>query len=209
MNSRTRVKICGITRPMDAMSAIEQGADAIGLVFFEGSPRYVSIQQAREIAEQVPAFVTVVGLFVNADANYIKQVISEVGLDLLQFHGDETPEECTCYGLPFIKAVRVKTDTNLVQYAKAFSSARGLLLDAYTEGVAGGTGHVFDWNLIPGNLGMPVILAGGLSANNVAEAIKQVQPYAVDISGGVESAKGIKDAAKIAAFMQQVYKSTL
>lgn len=203
------MKICGITRPIDAMSAIEQGADAIGLVFFEDSPRYVSIRQAKEVVKQVPAFVTVVGLFVNANANYIKQVISEVGLDLLQFHGDETPEECACYGLPFIKAVRVKTDTNLVQYAKAFSSARGLLLDAYAEGVAGGTGHVFDWNLIPDNLGMPVILAGGLSANNVAEAIKQVQPYAVDISGGVESAKGIKDAAKIAAFMQQVYKSTL
>ncbi len=206
MSLRTRVKVCGITRLEDAKSAIEQGADAIGLVFYEASPRHVSIEQAHDIANQVPAFVTVVGLFVNAEASYIKRVILTVGLDLLQFHGDETPEECAKYGLPFIKAIRVKNDTNLVQYAEAFSGAKGLLLDTYTEGVVGGTGHVFDWNLIPTTLSMPVILAGGLNAGNVAQAIKQVNPYAVDISGGVESAKGIKDAAKIAAFMQQVYK---
>lgn len=206
MSLRTRVKICGITRLEDALSAVEHGADAIGLVFYEPSPRYVTIGQAKEIAKQIPAFVTIVGLFVNAEPAYINQVITEVGLDLLQFHGDETPEECARYSLPFIKAIRVKSDTNLVQYAKEFSAAKGLLLDTYTEGVAGGTGHVFDWTLIPAHLDKPVILAGGLNTDNVAKAIKQVQPYAVDISGGVESAKGIKDAAKIAAFMQQVYK---
>ncbi|HSI43345.1 MAG TPA: phosphoribosylanthranilate isomerase [Methylotenera sp.] len=202
---RTRVKICGITRVEDALNAIELGTDAIGLVFFEQSPRNISIEQAKEIARVIPAFVTVVGLFVDAEPEFIKQVISTVGLDLLQFHGDETTEECARYGIPFIKAIRVRNDTNLVQYAKEFSGAKGLLLDTYAEGVAGGTGHVFDWSLIPENLGITVILAGGLNAENVAQAIKQVKPYAVDISGGVESAKGIKDAAKIAAFMQQVY----
>ena len=202
---RTRVKICGITRVEDALKAVELGADAIGLVFYTPSPRNVSIQQAMEIANQVPAFVSVVGLFVDAEAGFINEVISQVKLDLLQFHGDETPEECARYRMPFIKAIRVKADTNLVQYADKFTAAKALLLDAYTEGVAGGTGNVFDWNLIPKNLAKPVILAGGLTVNNVAQAIEQVQPYAVDISGGVEATKGIKDAAKIAAFMQQVY----
>jgi phosphoribosylanthranilate isomerase len=189
----------------DALTAVAQGADAIGLVFYAPSPRAVSIEQAVAIAEQMPAFVSVVGLFVNAEEHYIKEVTSRVQLDLLQFHGDETPEQCAQYGLPFIKAVRVKSDTNLVQYAKDYSASRALLLDTYTEGVAGGTGHVFDWGLIPPDLNKPVVLAGGLTAENVALAIKQVKPYAVDVSGGVEASKGIKDAAKIAAFMQQVY----
>ena len=201
-----RVKICGITRIEDALSAINEGADAIGLVFYDKSPRNVSIKQAMQIANQIPAFVSVVGLFVNADASFINDVISKVKLDLLQFHGDETPEECASYSLPYIKAVRVKTDTNLVQYAYEFSLAKALLLDAYAEGVAGGTGNVFDWNLIPKQLPKPVILAGGLTAGNVAQAIAQMSPYAVDVSGGVEASKGIKDPVKIAAFMQQVYK---
>lgn len=203
---RVRVKICGITRVEDALNAVENGADAIGLVFYEPSPRNVSIEQAIEIANKIPAFVTIVGLFVNAEPEFLRSVISQVKLDLLQFHGDETPQECARYGLPFIKAIRVKSDTNLVQCAKDFSVARGLLLDAYTEGIAGGTGNVFDWGLIPADLEKPVILAGGLNAQNVAQAISQVKPYAVDVSGGVEASKGIKDAAKIAAFMQQVYK---
>ena len=202
---RVRVKICGITRVEDALTAIEQGADAIGLVFYEQSPRNVSIKQAIEIANNIPAFVSVVGLFVNAEPSFINEVISHVKLDLLQFHGDETPEQCAQYRLPFIKAVRVKSDTNLVQYARDFAAAKGLLLDTYTEGVPGGTGHVFDWNLIPKQLTKPVILAGGLNADNVAEAISRVRPYAVDISGGVEVSKGIKDSAKIAAFIRQVY----
>ncbi|MDO9393400.1 MAG: phosphoribosylanthranilate isomerase [Methylotenera sp.] len=203
---RVRVKICGITRIEDALSAVEHGADAIGLVFYDQSPRNVSTSQAMEIANNIPAFVSVVGLFVNAESSFINEVISKVKLDLLQFHGDETPEECASYTLPFIKAIRVKNDTNLVQYANDFSVARALLLDAYTEGVAGGTGHVFDWNLIPKQLTKQVILAGGLNADNVALAIQQVSPYAVDVSGGVEASKGIKDAEKIAAFMRQVYK---
>ncbi|MDO9206038.1 phosphoribosylanthranilate isomerase [Methylotenera sp.] len=203
---RVRVKICGITRIEDALSAVEHGADAIGLVFYDQSPRNVSTSQAMEIANNIPAFVSVVGLFVNAESSFINEVISKVKLDLLQFHGDETPEECASYTLPFIKAIRVKNDTNLVQYANDFSVARALLLDAYTEGVAGGTGHVFDWNLIPKQLTKQVILAGGLNADNVALAIQQVNPYAVDVSGGVEASKGIKDAEKIAAFMRQVYK---
>lgn len=204
---RVRAKICGITRVEDALSAVEQGADAIGLVFYDQSPRNVSIKQAIEIASNVPAFVSVVGLFVNAEPSFINQVISNVKIDLLQFHGDEAPEECASYSLPFIKAIRVKSDTNLVQYAIDYSTAKALLLDAYTEGVAGGTGHVFDWNLIPKQLAKPIILAGGLKADNVSQAIQQVRPYAVDVSGGVEASKGIKDAVKIAAFMRQVYSN--
>jgi len=202
---RVRVKICGITRVEDALNAVEHGADAIGLVFYEPSPRNVEILQAIEIENKIPAFVTVVGLFVNAEPEFVRKVISQVKLDLLQFHGEESPQECASYGLPFIKAIRVKSDTNLVQCAKDFSASKALLLDTFTDGVAGGTGHVFDWNLIPAALDKPVILAGGLNAQNVAQAIKQVRPYAVDVSGGVEISKGIKDAAKIAAFMQQVY----
>ncbi len=205
---RVRVKICGITQLEDALNAVEQGADAIGLVFYESSPRNVTINQAREIARQIPAFVSVVGLFVNAAPSFINEVISQVKIDLLQFHGEETPEECMQYNLPFIKAIRVRADTNLIQYAKDFSAAKGLLLDAYTEGVAGGTGHVFDWNLIPKQLTKPVILAGGLNVDNVSRAIAQVKPYAVDISGGVEASKGIKDIAKITAFMEQVYSKS-
>lgn len=203
---RVRVKICGITRVEDALVAVRNGADAIGLVFYAPSPRSVSIAQAQEIANKIPAFVTVVALFVNAEASFINEVISQVKIDLLQFHGDETPEECAQYRLPFIKAIRVKLDTNLVQCSIDFSTAKALLLDTYTEGVAGGTGHVFDWNLIPSQLTKSVILAGGLTSDNVAQAIAQVSPYAVDVSGGVEVSKGIKDAAKIAAFMQQVYQ---
>lgn len=202
---RVRVKICGITRLEDALNVVEQGADAIGLVFYAQSPRSVTISQAIEIANNIPAFVSVVGLFVNADPRFVNEVIGQVKLDLLQFHGDETPQECAQYGLPFIKAVRVKSDTNLVQYAQEFVAAKGLLLDAYTEGVMGGTGHVFDWSLIPKQLTKPVILAGGLNADNVVQAILQVRPYAVDISGGIELSKGIKDAEKVAAFMGQVY----
>jgi phosphoribosylanthranilate isomerase len=201
---RVRVKICGITRLEDALDAVAQGADAIGLVFYEGSPRNVTISQAAEIVNQIPAFVSTVGLFVNAESSFIREVISKVKLDLLQFHGDETASECAAFSHPFIKAIRVKSDTNLVQYAEDFSAAKALLLDTYAEGVAGGTGQVFDWNLIPKELAKPVILAGGLTADNVARAISLVNPYAVDVSGGVEASKGIKDVAKIAAFMQQV-----
>lgn len=206
---RTRVKICGITRAEDALEAVRQGADAIGLVFYTNSPRNVMLAQAAEIVSKVPAFVTVVGLFVDAEPAFIQEVLSSVKLDLLQFHGDETPSACRQYSRPYMKAIRVKNGTNLVQYATDYADAKALLLDAFAEGVPGGTGLVFDWSLIPQNLPLPVVLAGGLNAENVGLAIEQVRPYAVDVSGGVEASKGIKDAAKIAAFMRGVSNATI
>ncbi len=201
---RTRVKICGITNDEDALNAVKYGADAIGLVFYAPSPRYVNIKQAQEIVAAIPPFVSVVGLFVNAATAEIETVISQVRIDVIQFHGDENAAECERIKLPYLKAIRVKNDTNLLQCEVEFSSAKALLLDTYSETAFGGTGHIFDWKLIPENMQMPVILAGGLNAENVAEAIKQVRPYAVDVSGGVEMTKGIKDVTKIAAFMQSV-----
>lgn len=206
---RTRVKICGITRPQDAQAAIDAGCDAIGLVFYEPSPRFVSKERAAEIVATIPPFVSVVGLFVNAEPTYIQQVLQHVRLDLLQFHGDETALECQQLGMPYMKAIRVKAETNLLQYAEEFKQARALLLDAYVEGVPGGTGQAFDWNIIPKALPIPVVLAGGLTPDNVSAAIMQVKPYAVDVSGGVEVEKGIKDAAKIAAFMRGVSHASL
>jgi phosphoribosylanthranilate isomerase len=203
----TRTKICGITRVEDALSAAHNGADAIGLVFYQRSPRHVSIAQARQLAAALPPFVSVVGLFVNAETAFMREVLAGVPLDLLQFHGDETPEYCAQFFQPYIKAIRVKPGVDLLQCASDFRGAKGLLLDAHVEGTPGGTGTAFDWTLIPGKLPLPVILSGGLDAENVAEAIKQVQPYAVDVSSGVEAGKGIKDAAKIAAFINEVKKT--
>jgi phosphoribosylanthranilate isomerase len=191
------------------MAAVRHGADAIGLVFVESSPRHVDIAQAKAAILGLPPFITVVGLFVDADPSYIERVLQEVHLDMLQFHGDESPEECQRYARPYMKAIRVRPDTNLLQYALDYQRASALLLDAHVEGVAGGTGQRFDWTLIPADLPMPIVLAGGLNAENVAGAIKQVRPYAVDVSGGVESQKGIKDAGKIAAFMRGVTDAAL
>ena len=201
---RTRVKICGITRVEDALAAVECGADAIGLVFYAESPRNISLQVAQQIVAALPPFVSVVGLFVNASANKIQTVLAQLQLDVLQFHGDETAAECAQFNLPYLKAIRVKPDTNLLQYCDEFNSAQALLLDAHSDAAYGGTGLTFDWALIPQNLPKPIILAGGLNPANVSAAIRQVQPYAVDVSGGVEESKGIKDAAKIAAFMRAV-----
>lgn len=206
---RTRVKICGITSAADAHAAVQQGCDAIGLVFYEPSPRNVTIEQARHIVSSLPPFVCAVGLFVDAPEQEIRDVLWQVHLDLLQFHGEETPEECGRYDVPYIKAVRVRQSTNLLQYAAVYGDARALLLDTYKEGTAGGTGEVFDWSLIPETLPKPVVLAGGLNPDNVADAIRRVRPYAVDVSGGVEKSKGIKDAARIAAFMQGVQDAAL
>lgn len=202
--SVVRSKICGITRIEDALVAAEAGADAIGLVFYAKSPRAVSIQQARDIVAALPAFVTTVGLFVNASREELNDVLAGVALDLLQFHGDESPAECESYQRPYIKALRVKPGDDIAQLASPYAKARGILLDTYVPGVPGGTGAAFDWSLVPSGLPQPVILAGGLSAANVQAAIEQVRPYAVDVSGGVEAGKGIKDAAKIRAFMQAV-----
>ena len=201
---RTRVKICGITRIEDAICAVQSGADAIGLVFYAESPRNISLQVAQEIVDALPPFISVVGLFVNASENKIQTVLAQLRLDVLQFHGDETAAECAQFNLPYLKAIRVKPDTNLLQYCDEFNSAQALLLDAHSDAAYGGTGRTFDWRLIPQNLPTPIILAGGLNPENVGAAIRQVQPYAVDVSGGVELSKGIKDAAKIAAFMRQV-----
>ena len=202
--SVVRSKICGITRIEDALIAAEAGVDAIGLVFYAKSPRAVSIQQARDIVAALPAFVTTVGLFVNASREELNDVLAGVALDLLQFHGDESPAECESYQRPYIKALRVKPGDDIAQLAAPYAKARGILLDTYVPGVPGGTGAAFDWSLVPSGLPQPVILAGGLSAANVQAAIEQVRPYAVDVSGGVEAGKGIKDAAKIRAFMQAV-----
>jgi phosphoribosylanthranilate isomerase len=199
-----QVKICGITRIEDARSAVAHGCDAIGLVFYAPSPRYVDPAAASAIVAALPPFVSAVGLFVNADPAYVREVLAQVRLDLLQFHGDETPEYCRQFGVPYLKAVRVRPETNLLQYAAAYADAKALLLDAYVSGTPGGTGTTFDWTLIPQDLPKPVILAGGLDAENVSEAINQTHPYAVDVSGGVERQKGIKDAGKIAAFMRGV-----
>lgn len=201
---RTRVKICGITRVEDAVSAVEHGCDAIGLVFYEPSPRFVAPNIASAIAAQLPPFVAAVGLFVNAAPEFVYEVLAQVRLDVLQFHGDESPEYCRQFGVPYLKAVRVRSETNLLQYAATYADAKALLLDAYVSGTPGGTGTTFDWGLIPQDLPKPVILAGGLDAGNVSEAIRQCRPYAVDVSGGVEREKGIKDADKIAAFMRGV-----
>ena len=200
----TRVKICGITRVQDGLDAVRLGAHAIGLVFYDASPRAVNAGQARAIVDALPPFVTAVGLFVNADPAAVRSTLASVPLQLLQFHGDETPAFCSAFGVPYLKAVRVRPGVDLLQYARDFREARGLLLDAYVEGVRGGTGATFDWSLIPRDLDLPVVLSGGLESGNVEAAIRAVRPWAVDVSSGVESAKGIKDAVKIEAFMNGV-----
>jgi phosphoribosylanthranilate isomerase len=200
----TRVKICGITRVQDGLAAVRLGAHAIGLVFYDASPRAVTTEQARLIVDALPPFVTAVGLFVNAQPDAVRKTLAAVPLQLLQFHGDETPAYCSAFGVPYLKAVRVRAGVDLLQYASDFRDARGLLLDAYVEGVRGGTGATFDWSLIPRDLSLPIVLSGGLDAGNVEAAVRAVRPWAVDVSSGVELAKGIKDAAKIEAFMNGV-----
>lgn len=202
--SNVRSKICGITRIEDALAAAEAGADAIGFVFYAKSPRAVDVRQARAIIAELPPFVTTVGLFVNASRCELNEILEVVPLDLLQFHGDETPADCEGYHRPWIKALRVRPGDDLEAACQLYAGARGILLDTYVAGIPGGTGESFDWSLVPARLSKPIILAGGLSAENVGQAIAQVRPYAVDVSGGVEQAKGIKDAAKIEAFMRAV-----
>ena len=201
---RTRVKICGITRPEDARAAARLGADAIGLVFYPPSPRAVSIEQAQAVVAVLPPFVTAVGLFVDERPERIREVVSKVRIDLLQFHGDECPADCDGFERPYLKAVRMREGVDLAGYANTYPAAAGLLLDSYQAGIPGGTGTSFDWSRVPQDLDKPIILAGGLDPDNVAEVIRITHPYGVDVSGGVEQAKGIKDAEKMAAFIRGV-----
>jgi len=200
---RTRTKICGITRLEDAKASILAGCDALGFVFYKESPRYIALDAFKVIVKELPPFVTKTGLFVNADPAEIEEAIQSGFVNVLQFHGDETPDFCRQFNFPYIKAVAVSSSVDLIQYAKDFHDAEALLLDAYHEHLKGGTGQTFDWNLIPQSLSKPIVLAGGLHVDNVKEAIKKVKPYAVDVSGGVEESKGIKNSLKIQAFIKE------
>jgi phosphoribosylanthranilate isomerase len=204
---RTRVKICGITRQEDLRAAVDAGADAIGLVFYPPSPRCLKLEQARKLRGALPPFVSAVALFVNASRTEVEQVVKQVGPAMLQFHGEETPQFCASFGLPYLKACRVRSGVSagvdLLKYLRPFSGAAGWLLDSHVEEY-GGIGERFDWSLVPAGLERPLVLSGGLAPENVGEAIRRVRPWAVDVSSGVESAKGIKDAARIAAFIAEV-----
>ena len=200
---RVRTKICGITSVADALVVAQAGVDAIGLVFYAKSPRAVNAAQAQEIVAALPPFVSTVGLFVNATPDEINAVLAMVPLDVLQFHGDETPEFCERFSRPYFRALRMQPGVDIAQLAAQYSSAQGILLDAWVPGVPGGTGERFDWAQIP-SLAKPLILAGGLNAHNVTQAMDEVQPWAVDVSGGVEASHGIKDADKVRQFLYAV-----
>ena len=205
--SRTRIKICGITNPDDALLAVAAGADAIGLVFYKPSPRAVTVEQAVAICQVIPAFVSVVALTVDADDALINEITTRLPISLLQFHGNESPEICAKSGRPYMKAIRMKPELDISSEIVRFEGASSILLDAYRKGVPGGTGESFDWDLIPADYRSRIVLAGGLNPANVEQAILQVRPYAVDVSGGVEREKGIKDKAKIAEFMRGVERA--
>ena len=202
----TRIKICGIKHLDDALKAVECGADAIGLIFVEKSPRYASLTDARVIAESLPPFVTVVGLFMDASEETVREALKVVPLNLLQFHGDESPEFCDQFEMPYIKVLRMRKNVNVVAFAQEYPNAAGILLDTYHKGVGGGTGQSFDWSLIPEDIPLPLILAGGLNPENVASAVETVKPYAVDVSSGVESEPAIKDHKKIEQFIKEVQR---
>ncbi len=201
---RTRVKICGFTRVEDAVCAARLGVDAIGLVFYSPSPRHVDIGQAIKIVNALPAFVSVVALFVDEQESRIREVLAEVPIDCLQFHGDEPADACRLYGKRYMKAVRMQEGIDIPALAQHYHDASGLLLDAYHPGEKGGTGNQFDWNRIPGHCALPIILAGGLYVDNARQAVHTVRPYALDVSSGVEAGKGVKDALKMAAFIAEV-----
>jgi len=203
-SERTRIKICGLRDPDHVRVAADAGADAIGVVFYKPSPRYVTPDEAASVAAAVPPYVTAVGLFVNEPADSVKAILARVPLGLLQFQGEEAPEYCASFGVPFVRAVAMEPGTDLVELAHRFSRARALLLDAHVPGVPGGTGSTFDWSRIPPNLPIPVILSGGLTAENVGQAVREVRPWAVDVSSGVERGRGVKDPGKIVEFIRSV-----
>ena len=202
--ARTRVKICGITTPGDAVAAADAGADAIGLVFYPNSPRHVSVTAAVEITAAIPPFVTVVALFVDEPRSSIERILTRVPVGMLQFHGDEAPDACSVYDTPWLKAFRVQPGLDLPAACQHYRGARGALLDAWQDGVPGGTGQTFDWNLARKTLSLPVVLAGGLNADNVGAAVRTVRPAAVDVSGGVEREPGVKDHDRMKRFIAAV-----
>ena len=201
----TRIKICGIKHLDDALKAVEFGADAIGLIFVEKSPRYASFTDARVIAESMPPFVTVVGLFMDAPAEKVREALKVVPLNLLQFHGDESREFCEQFDIPYIKVLKMRENVNVVAFAQEYPSASGILLDTFSK-AGGGSGQTFDWSLIPEDVPLPLILAGGLNPENVASAVETVKPYAVDVSSGVESEPAVKDHNKIEQFIKEVLR---
>jgi phosphoribosylanthranilate isomerase len=203
---KTRIKICGLTREEDVDAAVAAGADAIGFVLYPPSPRYITPQRAAELAKRIPPFVDVVGLFVNEAPEVVRTACAALPINVLQFHGDEDALYCRQFARPYLRAARVRPGLDLVEFAGSFPDARGLLLDAFVEGYGGG-GHVFDWTLIPPHLPSYLVLSGGLTADNVGEAVRRVRPVAVDVSSGVEASKGIKDHSKIAAFVAAVRKA--
>ena len=208
MSTRTRIKICGVSRPEDVAAAVEAGADAVGLVFHPGSPRHVTLTQAAALVQVLPPYVTPVGLFVNADAKTLAAAVGAIPALVLQFHGDETPAQCMAAGRPFLKAARMAPGLDLLDFARRFSGAQGLLLDAHVEAY-GGSGKVFDWSLVPRGVPHRLVLSGGLHAGNVGSGIREIRPWAVDVSSGVESARGVKDAAAIHAFCDAVREADL
>lgn len=201
---RTRVKICGFTRIEDAVYAAHLGVDAVGLVFYPPSPRHVEIEQAIRIVNALPAFTSVVALFVDEQEARIREVLARVAIDCLQFHGDEPAEACRVYGKRYLKAVRMQDGIDISALALHYHDAAGLLLDAFHPGAKGGTGSQFDWEMIPKKCDLPIILAGGLDETNAKLAVQSVRPYALDVSSGVEAKKGVKDSLKMAAFIKQV-----
>jgi len=205
----TAVKICGITRVEDALAAVRAGAHAIGLVFCKESPRCITPAAAGAIIRALPPFITTVGVFVDAPADEVRATLAHAPVELLQFHGAETPEYCRQFGRPYVKAVRMGPGMDLLQYARDYHDAKALLLDAYIEGTHGGSGVAFDWSRVPADLPLPVILSGGLTPENVGDAVRRVRPCAVDVSSGVESARGIKDASRITAFIAGVRNADL
>lgn len=204
MNKRTRIKFCGITRESDAVAAVDLGVDALGFVFHQASPRYIAPLLAAQIIRALPPFVAAVGLFVDAALEQVREIVSQTGLSVVQFHGDESPEYCAEYAQPYLKVVRVVDRHSVAQAERRYTAAQALLLDTYHPQLAGGTGEVFDWDLIPRTRTRPIILAGGLNAQNVARAIRAAAPFAVDVSGGIEAAKGLKDIVKMQLFVSEV-----
>jgi phosphoribosylanthranilate isomerase len=208
MSTRTRIKICGVSRPEDVDAAVDAGADAVGFVFHPGSPRFLSTDAARVLAAALPPYVTPVGLFVNAEPATIAAVVAAIPTLVLQFHGDETPEACAAAGRPYLRAARMAPGFDLLDFARRFSEAQGLLLDTHVEAF-GGSGKVFDWSLVPRAVPHRLVLSGGLHAGNVGSGIRELRPWAVDVSSGVESARGVKDAAAIHAFCDAVREADL